>query len=207
MLCLLLAAALCLSLCGCGKKEKEPEAEEAAPAAEQAIASAPAAKDNRHFHKQEITAENWDMFFEIYEVPLYTVTSSEVISQVCQNYCVVLRDEYVPYIRMDSAESVQFELSLDVYVDTLDIDTAHFTYRHTDDLLYATNTTKTAVFDRYALYKSAFGTNYSEHPGYRNAFFTGWAVIQPDSKVWAGFYVDLNTVKVLSASGTIELAN
>ena len=201
---ILLAAALGLSLCACGKKN---ETEAPAPTEDADITTpAPEARRDLRYRREEITAENWDRYFELAEVPLYSITSAEVIAQVYDNYCVVLRDEYVPYINPEGDYRVDFEFAFDVYVNTLDVDTRHYTYRHTDDLLYATATTKTAVFDRFALYKSAYGADQSEHKNYSNAFFSGWATIHPDSKVWSGFYIDLSAVRLVSVQGSIELA-
>ena len=73
-------------------------------------------------------------------------------------------------------------------------------------MIYAGNATKSAIFDRSALPKSAYGTDYNARVGYSNAFFSGWAVVQPESKVWAGFYINLASVQMLDVSGTIELA-
>ena len=202
ILCLILILSLCLSLCACGKKKEEAPAREAAPEPIETVTPV----QTRSYRSYEIDLSNWQQYFEVTEVPLYILTSTEIISEVCQTYCVVLRDEYLPYLNPEGDYSVRFELSFDLYCETLEIDTAHFTYRHTDDMLYATNATKTAIFDRSALPKSAYGTDYNARVGYSNAFFSGWAVVQPESKVWAGFYIDLASVQMLSVSGTIELA-
>ena len=198
---LLLALSLALSLCACGKKQ---EAISAAPV-EPAETVTPV-QTQRGYRSYEITTDNWWQYFEVAEIPLYIVTSTEVISQVCQNYCVVLRDEYLPYLNPEGTYSVQFSVAFDIYAETLNIDTVHYTYQHTDDKLYAGHAEKSAVFDRGALPKSAYGTDYNARVGYANAFFNGWAAIQPDSKVWAGFYIDPASIQVTSATGTIELA-
>ena len=201
ILSLLLSLALCLSLCACGKKQEEPIA-----AAPEAIETVTPVRMQRSYRSYEITADNWNQYFEIAEIPLYILTSTGIISQVCQNYCVVLKDEYLPYLNTEGSFSVRFDVAFDIYVETLEIDTEHYTYRHTDDKLYADHATKTAVFDRGALPKSAFGTDYNARVGYANAFFNGWASVQPESKVWAGYYIDPASVQIVSASGTIELA-
>ena len=201
ILSLILILSLCLSLCACGKKEEEAPAP-AVPEPAETVTPV----QMRSYRSYEINAENWNMFFEIAEIPLYILTSTEIISEVCQTYCVVLKDEYLPYLNPEGDYSVRFELSFDLYCETLEIDTAHFTYRHTDDMLYAGNATKSAIFDRSALPKSAYGSDYNARVGYANAFFSGWAVMQPESKAWAGFYIDLSSVQMLSASGKIELA-
>ena len=201
ILCLFLILALCLSLCACGKKTEESSA---APAAQPAETVTPV--QMRSYRSFEVTLDNWQQYFEVTEIPLYILTSTEIISQVCQTYCVVLRDEYLPYLNQEGAYSVRFELNFDIYAETLEIDTAHYTYRHTDDMLYAANATKSAIFDRSALPKSAYGTDYNARVGYSNAFFSGWAQVQPESKVWAGFYIDLASVQMLGVSGSIELA-
>lgn len=205
ILAILLLLALCLPLCACGKKRAEE-----VPAAPEPIETVTPVQSARSYHTQEITPDNWDLFFEISEIPLYTVTTfgeEKIISQVCENYCVVLKDDYLPYLNPDGDYSVRFELSFDLYVDTLEIDTLHFTYRHTDDRLFAVNAVKTAVFNRAALPKSAYGTEYGRRVGYANNFFTGWAAMQPDSKVWAGFYIDLSSVQLISVQGSVELSN
>ena len=104
----LLALALCLS--GCGRQQVQeapppvPEASEA-PVYAAPDAAAPAAPAWR-YQSVPITADNWTEYFALSELPLYAVTSDGSISQVCQNYCVVLRDEYAdryPYILLDEA--------------------------------------------------------------------------------------------------------
>ena len=89
ILCLLLILALCLSLCACGKKNEEIVAAgpDAVPAPEVPVASTP---DNRRYARVDINMDNWNTYFELREVPLYSVTSTEVIAQVYENYCVVL---------------------------------------------------------------------------------------------------------------------
>lgn len=201
ILAVLLICSLCLSLCACGKKQ-----EEAAAAVPEAVETVTPVQMERSYRSYEITSENWNMFFEIAEIPLYILTSTDIISQVCQNYCVVLKDEYLPYLNPEGDYSVRFDVSFDIYVETLDIDTVHYTYRHMGDILYATNATKTAIFNRSALPKSAYGTDYNARVGYANAFFNGWAQMQAESKVWAGFYIDPASVQMVSVSGTIELA-
>lgn len=201
ILALLLLCSLCFTLCACGKKQEEP-----ITAPEEPVETVTPVQMQRSYRSYEITPDNWQQYFEIVEIPLYILTSTEIISQVCQNYCVVLKDEYLPYLNPEGMYSVRFELNFDIYVETLEIDTVHYTYRHMGDRLYATNATKTAVFDRAALPRSAYGTDYNARVGYANAFFNGWAQMQPESKVWAGFYLDPSAVQVLSAAGTIELA-
>ena len=198
---IVLALALSLALCACGKTQTPISA---APV--EAAQTVEPVQMQRSYRSYAITADNWQQYFEVAEIPLYIVTSSEVISQVCQNYCVVLRDEYLPYLNPDGAYSVRFEVAFDIYAETLNIDTVHYTYQHTDDKLYAGHAEKSAVFDRAALPRSAFGTDYNARVGYSNAFFNGWAAVQPESKVWAGFYIDPASIQVTSASGTIELA-
>lgn len=201
ILCLILMLSLSLFLCACGR-----EKEEAPPAEAPEPAETVTPVQMRSYRSYEINLDNWQQYFEVTEIPLYILTSTEIISQVCQTYCVVLRDEYLPFLNPDGDYSVRFELSFDIYAETLEIDTAHYTYRHTDDMLYATNATKTAIFDRSALPKTAYGGDYNARVGYANAFFSGWAQVQPESKVWAGFYIDPASVQMLSVSGTIELA-
>ena len=67
--------------------------------------------------------------------------------------------------------------------------------------------TKSAVFDRYALRFSAYGTDFSLYHGYSNAFFSGWANINMESKVWSGFYINLDQVQLNSVSGTLYIAD
>ena len=104
ILCLCLCLCLLLSLCACGKKGEgpaQPEETEPTPIPEQLIvpsqeevSATPApTPDRRPFHTVEITPANWDTYFQLREIPLYSITGGEVISQVCQTYCVVLRDE------------------------------------------------------------------------------------------------------------------
>ena len=94
------------------------------------------------------------------------------------------------------------------YVDTLDIDLDARTYAHTSDMLYALRAEHNCAFTAKALPKNAAGGTYSDYlvnlaPAYRNAFFSGSA--HYTDGVWAGFYVDLSTIEVVSAEGTLEL--
>ncbi len=222
LICLLLALTLCLSLCACGKKageapaEEEPEEEElpAIPTPEliilapEEVSATPApTPDTRPYHRIEITASNWNTYFQLREIPLYSITSSGVIAQLCQTYCVVLRDEYLDVVKSDGDYSVSFTFTFDLYYNTLKVDTRNYVYGHTDDLMYEVTATKSAVFDRYALRYSAYGTDHSRYSGYSNAFFSGWANIHPDSKVWSGFYIDLSQVKLESVSGCLDLTD
>lgn len=155
----------------------------------------------------EISADNWSQYFQLREIPLYSITSSGVIAQVYQTYCVVLRDEYLDQVKSDGDYSVAFSFSFDLYYNTLKVDTKNYTYGHTDDTMFEVSATKSAVFDKNALRYSAYGTDHSRYSGYSNAFFTGWANIHPDSKVWSGFYIDLSQVRLESAEGYLELAD
>ncbi len=139
---------------------------------------------------------------------------------------MVLRDEYLPRVIRDGDYRVEFSLSFDVYYNTLDVDTKNYRYAHTGDFGYLNapvygqddgshsdaplkeaSATKTAVFDCFALEYSAYGTDFSRYSGYSNAFFSGWANINMESKVWSGFYIDLDQVRMESVSGTLDLAD
>ena len=217
---ILLLLCLSLALCACGKKSGQlseetpspefqptPEAWTAAPEEPLYPAATAAVPDHRNYHRVEITAENWKDYFQLREIPLYSITNSGVIAQVYQTYCVVLRDEIQPLVKPEGEYSVTFSLTFDLYVNTLKVDTKNYTYAHTDDLLYAVKATKSATFDCNALAYSAYGTDHSRYSGYSNAFFTGWATIHPESKVWSGFYMDLSQVQLESVSGYLELAD
>ncbi len=222
LLCLLLALSCCLSLCACGKKKEEPapspsqelqipavptpEVWIAAPETQEP-ATPPPTPDTRPYHRIEIGPGNWETYFQLREIPLYSITNSGVIAQVCQTYCVVLRDEYLEQVKSDGDYQVSFSFSFDIYYNTLKVDTKNYYYGHTDDLMYEATATKSAVFDRYALRASAYGTDHSHYSGYSNAFFSGWANIHPDSKVWSGFYIDLSQVRLESVSGCLDLAD
>ncbi len=111
-------------------------------------------------------------------------------------------------MRTSGAYQVEFTVGFDVYVDTLDIDLDNRSFSHTDDLLFALRAEHTCTFTAQALPKSASGGTYADYladlaPQYRNAFFSGSA--HYTDGVWAGFYVDLATVELLSAEGTLEL--
>ena len=230
LFCIVIALALCLSLCACGSAGEEepapteegleqtlilprPEEGSAAPEEGESAVTPPPTPDARPWHRVEITADNWSQSFQLREIPLYSITSSGVIAQVYQTYCVVLRDEYLDQVKSDGDYQVQFSFSFDLYYNTLDIDTKNYQYRHTDDYGFPGNpmkeatATKSAVFDRYALRYSAYGTDYSRYSGYSNAFFAGWANINVESKVWSGFYIDLNQVRLESVSGYLQLAD
>lgn len=228
LLCLLLALSCCLSLCACGKKKEEPapspsqelqipavptpEVWIAAPETQEP-ATPPPTPDTRPYHRIEIGPGNWETYFQLREIPLYSITNSGVIAQVCQTYCVVLRDEYLDQVIGGGDYRVDFSFSFDVYYNTLDVDTKNYHYSHTNDFGYdgaplkEATATKTAVFDCHALPYSAYGTDFSRHSGYSNAFFSGWANINMESKVWSGFYIDLNQVRAESVSGTLDLAD
>lgn len=223
-LCILLAA-LCLSLCACGKKKApDPEplpapVQTAAPLPDQTQDQAqptprPASSFPRSSYRPvEISLDNWQQYFTIREIPMYIVrtegseTPERVIAAIYQNYCVVLRDEYQPYVDPEGDWSVQFSLRFDLYIDNqLDVDTRAYTYGHSSDLFYAMETEKTAVFDREALPYSAYGAEYGQYEGYRNAFFSGWATLDVENKVWEGFFLDPAQVTVTQAEGSISLA-
>ena len=242
LLCLLLILALSLSLWGCGRKNKDPEPagdarEESGELpgiqlfspSEDSSAAPPSTPDTRHYQVVEINSSNWSTYFQLQEIPLYSISSfgdSEVISQVCQNYCVVLRDEYQDWVIGGGDYQVEFTFSFDVYYNTLDVDTKNKIYNHTSDFGYPdapvygqddsgshtsplkeATATKTAVFDRDALRSSAYGTDFSLYHGYRNAFYSGWAKINLESKVWSGVYIDLSQVRLENVSGSLYLAN
>lgn len=211
---LLLAALMLVSLCACtaqqggsaqqsGSFGAKPQQQSGGGQPTQGEEQAPAYSGS--YHRVKITTDNWADYFELKEIPLFTVSQGEVIAQVCQYYCVVLREEYLPYLKPGSSASVQFEVLFDLYIDTMDIDTNEGVYRHTDDLFYAVQTSKKAVFDRYALPASAYGADASGYAGFSNAFFTGYCALHAESKVWSGFYIDLSQAQVLSASGELEL--
>ena len=206
-----LLAALLLLLCACSQSSDTPAPAAAEPGSAQ-TGSAPVPTPGANtpvytgsYHRQTITADNWQTYFELKEIPLYTVVQDGVIAQVCQYYCVVLRDEYRPYLKPDGSYHVDFELRFDLYIDTMDIDTNEGVYRHTDDLFYAVEATKTARFDRFALPAEAYGADASLYTGFSNAFFTGYCALHAESEVWSGFYIDLSQVKLVSVSGSLEL--
>ena len=157
------------------------------------------------YQRITITEDNWAEYFAFAELPLYAVTSDGSISQVCQNYCVVLRDDVLPLLKPDGDYSVSFSFAFDLYVNTLEIDTEHYTYRHTDDLLYAGQVTKSAVYDKNALRASAYGNRYEAYANYGNAFFTGWAQLDPVNEVWSGFQIELSRVRLVSVEGELQL--
>ncbi len=215
----LLALLMLLSLAACGRGESagQPQTGNGAQAAPRPGAAdapesetAPAPVYDGSYRRVKITADNWRDYFELREIPLYTVTQGDVIAQVCQCYCVVLREEYLPYLNPTGNYSVKFTLRFDLYIDTMDIDTNERVYRHTDDLFYAVQTDKNATFDRYALPGSAYGADASEYSGFSNAFFTGYCTLHTgdqlgNNRVWSGFYIDLSQVELLSVSGDLEL--
>lgn len=209
----LLLAALLLLLCACGRGGEAPAespapgqaAQGGSPEAAPAAAGEAAPVYTGSYRRVEITADNWQDYFELEEIPLYTVVQEDVIAQVCQYYCVVLRDEYRPYLKPGGDYSVRFELQFDLYIDTMDIDTNAGVYRHTDDLFYAVETVKTATFDRYALPAEAYGGEAGQYGAFSNAFFTGYCALHAESEVWSGFYIDLSQVKLVSVSGSLEL--
>ena len=165
ILSLLLALCCLLSLCACSSGENGASLPAGRPgrpqsgAADSSQTGTGAAVPNYSgkYHRVAITADNWADYFELKEIPLYTVTQGDVIAQVCQNFCVVLREEYLPYLNPNGNYRVEFSFRFDLYIDTMDINTNEGVYDHTDDLFYAVETTKNAVFDRYALPSTAYG--------------------------------------------------
>lgn len=213
ILALLAAICLLLALAACGKAVSEPAQSGAAPGdrteaqepgGEKPRATAAPARSGS-YHRVEITAENWEQYFELKEIPLYVVSGEDVIALVYQNYCVELRDEYLPDLKPNGNYRVQFTFRFDLYVDTLDVNTEERLYRHTDDLLYAVQAEKSAVFDKTALPASAYGADHTLYTDYGNAFFIGYAMLHPESRVWSGFYMDLSKVEPVKVSGYLEL--
>ena len=207
---LVLLFSLCLALCACGKGKTGPA--EPGRLTETPIPTAlPEAAPQTFYSRYEqipITADNWNTYFEISEVPLFILNPNGGVRELVQNYCVTLREEFMHRMRLDGGYAVQFTIGFDVYVDTLDIDLDNRSFRHTDDLLFALRAEHPCSFTARALPKSASGGTYADYllnlaPMYKNAFFSGSAHYSDGA--WAGFYVDLATVEVLSAEGTLEL--
>lgn len=215
ILSLFLALCLLVPLGGCGKAVKESAPEETGearrpdavtPVEEPAVQRAQKQPGSvGTYHRVAITQDNWREYFELKEIPLYEVTGEDVVATVFQTYCLTLREEYLPDLKPGGGYAVNCKLRFDLYIDTLDIDTNERRYAHTDDLFYAVQAEKSATFDRYALPASAYGADQSEYGGYRNAFFTGYAMLHAESKVWSGFYIDLDKVEMLEISGYLEL--
>lgn len=207
----LLLLVCCLALCACGKK-KEPPAETGSTT-EYAVPTeyvppVTEAPVYSRFESIEITMDNWNTYFEITEVPLFILNPNGGIREMVQNYCITLREEFSHRLRPIGDYGVDFTVGFDVYVDTLDIDLDNKTFSHTDDLLYALRAEHKCRFTARALPRNAAGGNYADYllnlaPAYENAFFSGSA--HYTDGVWAGFYVDLSTIEVLSAQGTLEL--
>ena len=212
LLSLLLLVSLCLALCACGR-DRTPPAEAGGTSEYPLPTEAPSQAAQEapvygHYDSIAITRENWDTYFEICEVPLFILNPNGGIREMVQNYCVALREEFAHRMRTIGAYEVAFTIDFDVYVDTLDIDLDARTYAHTSDMLYALRAEHNCAFTAKALPKNAAGGTYSEYlvnlaPAYRNAFFSGSA--HYTDGVWAGFYVDLSTIEVVSAEGTLEL--
>lgn len=209
MLSILLLLSLALSLCACARRQpaRQTGQTEATPIPTEALVEqTPIVYAS--FDSIEITLENWNSYFEISEVPLFILNPNGGIRELVQNYCVTLREEFAHRLRAEGSYTVDFEIAFDVYVDTLDIDLDNRSFRHTDDLFFALRADHTCTFTARALPKSAAGGTYADYllnlaPIYRNAFFSGSA--HYTDGVWAGFYVGLSTVGVLSAHGTLEL--
>ena len=212
MLFLLLFVSLCLALCACGRKETAPAG--TGTTSEYPLPTESVSQGARetpvygHYDSIEITPENWSTYFEICEIPLFILNPNGGIREMVQNYCVALREEFAHRMRTIGAYEVDFTIGFDVYVDTLAIDLDAHTFAHTSDMLYALRAEHTCAFTARALPKNAAGGTYADYlvnlaPAYRNAFFSGSA--HYTDGVWAGFYVDLSTVEVVSVQGTLEL--
>ena len=90
-LSLLLALCCLLSLCACSSEESGTSQTGGSPfrpqngaAAAQNGTGAAASNYSGKYHRVAITADNWADYFELKEIPLYTVTQGDVIAQVCQ---------------------------------------------------------------------------------------------------------------------------
>ena len=204
---LVLVCSLCLLLCACGRNKAAPV--EPGLTTESVVLAEPTPSPGyTRFDSIPITSENWNVYFEISEVPLFILNPNGGVRELVQNYCVTLREEFAHRMRTSGSYQVDFEIAFDVYVDTLEIDLDNRSFSHTDDLLFALRADHSCSFTAHALPRSAAGGTYADYlvnlaPQYRNAFFSGSA--HYTDGVWAGFYVDLSTVEVLSASGTLEL--
>ena len=91
-----------------------PEVALLTPEGEEAVVTPPPTPDTRPSHRVEISLSNWETYFQLREIPLYSITSSGVIAQVCQTYCVVLRDEYLDQVIGGGDYRVDFSFSFDV---------------------------------------------------------------------------------------------
>lgn len=207
LLSLVMLLALCLALCACGKGRAQPAEPGMTIETPVYIEPTPTPGYSR-YDSIPITMENWATYFEISEVPLFILNPNGGVRELVQNYCITLREEFMHRMRMDGSYQVAFTVAFDVYVDTLDIDLDNRSFVHTDDLLYALRAEHECSFTARALPKSAAGGTYGDYlfdlaPQYRNAFFSGSA--HYSDGVWAGFYVDLATVQIVSVSGTLEL--
>ena len=95
LICIILALCLGLSLCACGQKAGEPAPTEApeetpvlptpevallTPEGEETVVTPPPTPDTRPSHRVEITLSNWETYFQLREIPLYSITSSGVIA-------------------------------------------------------------------------------------------------------------------------------
>lgn len=208
LLLLVMASALCLSLCACGKREAAPVEPGQTQEAVSVLPDPTPTPGYSRFESIPITAENWNIYFEISEVPLFILNPNGGVRELVQNYCVTLRQEFAHRMKPVGSYQVEFEIGFDVYIDTLEIDLDNRSFRHTDDLLFALRAVHPCSFNARALPRSAAGGTYADYltnlvPQYRNAFFSGSA--HYSDGVWAGFYVDLATVEVISAAGTLEL--
>ena len=207
---LLLTLVLCLALAACGKSKAAPEepgeTSEYSAGAEAVVTPVPLPL--RSAEEIEITPENWSLYFTVAEGPLYMFNPNGGVRELEQNYCIVLRDEFLHRFRDYGSYRVDFEVSFDVYVNSLDYDKENNLFLHTDDLYFAKQAQHRCSFTASALNLSSYGSNYADYlsglePSYLNAFFTGSA--NYSDGVWAGFYVDLNSVQILDARGTLSL--
>ena len=212
LLSLFLCVLLCLSVCACGRNGTPPaqagRTSEYPLPTESISQAAQEPVDPAYCDSIEITAENWDIYFEICEVPLFILNPNGGIRELVQNYCVALREEFAHRMRTIGAYEVDFTIGFDVYVDTLAIDLDARSFAHTSDMLFALRAEHNCAFTAKALPKNAAGGTYADYlvnlaPAYRNAFFSGSA--HYTDGVWAGFYVDLSTVEVVAVQGTLEL--
>ena len=205
--CLLLLLCLLPGLCACGRDKNAPIDPGLRTDNDIPIQVTPTPLLTRSV-SIPITLDNWDAYFEIREIPLYLFNPNGGVLELKQNYCVVLREEFAHRMLTYGDYRVNFTVSFDVYVNQLDYDKENNLFLHTDDLFYAMRAEHTCAFTAMALPTGASGSSYGAYlqslkPDYENAFFTGTA--NYTDGVWAGFYVDLGSVEVLSAEGTLDL--
>ncbi len=80
----------------------------------------------------EITADNWEEYFEIVETPIWEANAFDEGELLCIKFIIELRDEYEPFL-LNADVAMEFEFVEETHV--IDIDGPNFAYVVTDEVI------------------------------------------------------------------------